>query len=83
MNEVWEDWRLKWSRVKWRSQGKSGVKSRSGGKARMKSSQEWSQEVKMNRRIKELKKPRNEWRIEEAKNEELKKWRMNEEWMKN
>ncbi len=58
---------VKWSQeVKWRSQGKSGVKSRSGGKARMKSSQEWSQEVKMNRRN------------EEAKNEELKKPRIEE-----
>ena len=72
MNEVWEDWRLKWSRVKWSQEvkssqeGKSGVKWRSGGKARMKSSQEWSQEVKMNRRN------------EEAKNEWMKNWRSQE-----
>ena len=81
MNEVWEDWRLKWSRVKSRSQGKigvkwsqevkssqegkSGVKWRSGGKARMKSR---SQEVK------------NEWKRQEWI-EELKNWR-SQEWMK-
>ena len=59
MNEVWEDWRLKWS-LKWSQEVKSGGKSRSGGKARMKSSQEWSQEVKMNRRNEEAKKYKNE-----------------------
>ena len=54
------------SEVKSRSEVKSGGKSRSGGKARMKSSQEWSQEVKMNRRN------------EEAKNEWMKNWRSQE-----
>ena len=58
MNEVWEDW----SEVKKARQGKNEVKWRSGGKARMKSSQEGKNEemkkARMNRRIKEMKKPR-------------------------
>lgn len=70
MNEVWEDWRLKWSRVK----------SRSQVKARMKSSQEGKNEemkkARMNRRIKELKKPRMN---EEMKSRWMKNWRSQDE----
>ena len=83
-----------WSEVEWSEEVKARVEWSQEVEAR----QEWSQvknEVKKSRWIEELKnwrsqemneelkKPRNEWRIEEAKNEELKKWRMNEEWMKN
>ena len=89
-----EDWsEVEWSEVKssevkkWR-QGKSGVKSRSGGKARQEGKnevksrrQEWIEELKK-WRSQELKKWRSqEWMksSQEAKNEELKKPRMNEE----
>ena len=71
MNEVWEDWRLKWSlkwsqEVKWRVEASQEVEAR----------QEWSQvknEVKKSRWIEEMKKPRmNEWRIEEVKKSRIK-----------
>ena len=69
-----------WSEVEWSQEGKIGGKSRSGGKARMKSSQEWSQEVKMNRRNEEAKNEwMKNWRSQEVKNEEVKKWRIKDE----
>ena len=65
-----------WSEVEWSEE----VKSRSGGKARMKSSQEWSQEVKMNRRNEEAKNEwMKNWRSQEVKNEEVKKSRIKDE----
>ena len=81
MNEVWEDWRLKWSRVKWSQEVKWRVEASQEVEAR----QEWSQvknEVKKSRWIEEMKKPRmnrrNEWRIEEAKKSRMKKSRSQE-----
>ena len=64
-----EDWSEVWSEVKkWSQEVKMNRRNEEAKKSRMKKSR--SQELKMNRR--------NEWRIEEAKNEELKKPRIEE-----